>query len=122
MYRVEEFRPAAGTPGSGVWRLKFDAGHEIYRGHFPGHPITPGVCIIAVVRELAEQAAGRTFHVQRVRNVKFMNIIDPEECGVVTVECETAAAEERTDCRATVHDGAGKVYAKLSLELTERAL
>lgn len=31
----------------------------VYRGHFPGYPITPGVCLVDIALELISERAGR---------------------------------------------------------------
>ena len=42
------------TNGTAVsYDLQLDASHVIYQAHFPGEPITPGVCIIQIVKFLA---------------------------------------------------------------------
>lgn len=49
----------------------------IYKAHFPGQPITPGVCIIQIAKELLEEKAGRPLSVTAVKNVKFLSVIEP---------------------------------------------
>jgi len=34
--------------------LTFHAEHELYKGHFPGNPITPGVCLVQSINDLVE--------------------------------------------------------------------
>jgi 3-hydroxyacyl-[acyl-carrier-protein] dehydratase len=52
-------------------------GHPIYRGHFPGHPVVPGVCQIRMVHELVEKAAGQPMNLTESDTVKFLQMIDP---------------------------------------------
>jgi len=43
------------TEGTAVrYDVQLDASHFIYQAHFPGEPITPGVCIIQIAKELLE--------------------------------------------------------------------
>ena len=42
----------------------------VYAGHFPGNPITPGVCMIGAVVELLSQATGHTLRLAKVNNTK----------------------------------------------------
>ena len=45
------------TNGTAVsYDLQLDASHVIYQAHFPGEPITPGVCIIQIAKELLEES------------------------------------------------------------------
>ena len=37
--------------GHYAFRVRLDASHPVYRGHFPGHPVLPGVCTLQLVRE-----------------------------------------------------------------------
>ena len=34
----------------------------VYQGHFPGYPITPGVCLVQIALELIEEMAGQAGH------------------------------------------------------------
>ena len=54
----------------------------VYRGHFPGYPITPGVCLVEIALELIAEMAGQAGHDGKVRlvaakNIKFTSPIIP---------------------------------------------
>ena len=56
----------------------------VYRGHFPGYPITPGVCLVEIALELIAEMAGQAGHDGKVRlvgakNIKFTSPIIPVE-------------------------------------------
>ena len=56
----------------------------VYRGHFPGYPITPGVCLVEIALELIAEMAGQAGHDGKVRlvaakNIKFTSPIIPAE-------------------------------------------
>ncbi|MBQ0740088.1 3-hydroxyacyl-ACP dehydratase, partial [Aquimarina celericrescens] len=34
--------------------ITINKNHKIFKGHFPGNPVTPGVCMIQIIKELAE--------------------------------------------------------------------
>ena len=57
--------------------IHLDASHFIYQSHFPDEPITPGVCIIQIAKELLEEHLGIGLDIQKVKNVKFLNVISP---------------------------------------------
>ncbi len=57
--------------------INLNAEHPIYRAHFPGHPVTPGVCIIQLLMELAEQRLQRPLRLKRVKNLKFISPLSP---------------------------------------------
>ena len=54
----------------------------VYQGHFPGYPITPGVCLVEIALELIAEMADQVGHDERVRlvgakNIKFTSPIIP---------------------------------------------
>ncbi len=73
----------------GKYLLRLNPEHFIYKAHFPGKPITPGVCIVQMGKELLEEylsqttertsADGMELQIVKVKNVKFLSVISPKE-------------------------------------------
>lgn len=61
--------------------LGIDVGHDILKGHFPGHPVVPGACMLQIVKEVLEKALGHPLRLKKAGTLKFLNMIDP---GVTT--------------------------------------
>lgn len=57
--------------------VKLNASHEVFKGHFPGSPVMPGVCMIQMIKEITEQTLGKKLFLNVATNVKFMAIINP---------------------------------------------
>ena len=95
--------------------LRTNPEHPIYKAHFPGNPITPGVCIIQTAGELLEQKLNRKVYLKTVKNVKFLSVIIPEKEKLIRYNF-TNLAEEENGCKVqvVVSDDA-TVYAKISL-------
>ena len=68
--------------------ILLDANNEIYKAHFPGEPITPGVCVIQIAKELVEDYLDEDILIQSIKNVKFLNVISPENNPQVTYVLE----------------------------------
>lgn len=51
----------------------------IYKAHFPQQPITPGVCIVQMAKELMETYLERAYEISEIKNVKFLYILSPIE-------------------------------------------
>lgn len=64
-------------------KVKLHADHDVFKGHFPGNPIMPGVCMIQMIKELTEQVTGKKLFLSVANNVKFMAKINPEENEVI---------------------------------------
>lgn len=53
----------------------------IYAAHFPGMPVTPGICLLQMAREMLEEAVGRKMKLTEVKNAKFLSVVSPSEDG-----------------------------------------
>lgn len=56
----------------------FNAGHSIFNGHFPGHPVVPGVCMMEMVKELMQDILNIPLVLSNAGNVKFLQLITPD--------------------------------------------
>lgn len=74
--------------------LVLNKDHVIFKGHFPGNPVTPGACMLQVVKELTQDILGMKLMMTSVANVKFMALINPEKNPELLLELEIDAAEE----------------------------
>jgi 3-hydroxyacyl-[acyl-carrier-protein] dehydratase len=67
--------------------------HEIYRGHFPSRPITPGVCTLQLARELMEIHFQKKLQLIKANNIKFTGMIDPKQTPQITISIQTNPSE-----------------------------
>ena len=51
--------------------------HYIFKAHFPGNPIVPGVCQIQIVSELLEELTQKRVYLVEVKNIKYMSVLVP---------------------------------------------
>ncbi|WP_428224396.1 3-hydroxyacyl-ACP dehydratase [Flavobacterium sp.] len=65
-----------------------NASHEVFKGHFPGNPVTPGVCMMQIIKELTQEIVGVPLQMTASSNVKFMAIINPETNPELTLELD----------------------------------
>jgi 3-hydroxyacyl-[acyl-carrier-protein] dehydratase len=109
---LQKQQEEGGTP---VFQLQINKEWPIYKAHFPGHPITPGVCIVQMIQELLQVFLGRTVNLRKAKNVKYLSIISPEE--VSTLSVSFSKIEEQPDgslkVQAQVTSGE-TTYTKLS--------
>lgn len=57
--------------------LKINKSHQLYQGHFPGRPVTPGVMLMQLFKEEAERVSGKDLQLEKANNVKFTAVVDP---------------------------------------------
>lgn len=89
----------------------------IYKAHFPGHPVTPGVCIVAVASELLADMLACDVELVSVSNAKFLAVIDPCSCGDVTYSFRKVSEDPDSGTVKVSVDvrGSGVLYSRLSL-------
>lgn len=66
--------------------INIDANHEIFKGHFPGNPVTPGVVQMEIIKELLSTHLKRTVHLKTLSTCKFLAILNPNETPNVNVK------------------------------------
>lgn len=60
-------------------KVRLNADSTLFKGHFPNNPVTPGVCMLQIIKELTEQRVGASLFMKKASNVKFMAVINPEK-------------------------------------------
>jgi 3-hydroxyacyl-[acyl-carrier-protein] dehydratase len=84
--------------------IKLDANHFIYQAHFPNEPITPGVCIIQIAKELLEDYFAKQMKIYLIKNVKFLSVIFPITTPQISCIFDKIMAEkESSTYRVQVH-------------------
>ncbi|MGV0846998.1 3-hydroxyacyl-ACP dehydratase [Empedobacter falsenii] len=58
-------------------RIELNPNHQVFKGHFPNNPITPGVCMMQIIKEITEGFVSKDLFLSKVSNVKFMATINP---------------------------------------------
>jgi len=94
--RVGEGKPNA--DGSTVFEFKFAASDPVFAGHFPGHPILPGVFQLEMVRGAAELVLNCQLGIREIRKSKFQRPILPDE--ITRVELKLTEKEGSIEARA----------------------
>jgi 3-hydroxyacyl-[acyl-carrier-protein] dehydratase len=83
-----------------ITTIKLFPGHIVYEGHFPGHPITPGVMQLQIVHELIETHFGKTIKLIAVDDCKFLKIVNPEQEKELRIAVEFAVTDSVLHVRA----------------------
>lgn len=97
-----------------TYQLHLNAEHIIYQAHFPGEPITPGVCLLQMGVELLSDAVDSALEIDTVKNVKFLSVLHPEGQTVSVRVHHLAVIEDNV--KAQIDFTAGEVpVAKMSL-------
>ena len=104
--------------GSGIfYQILLDKNHFIYKAHFPNEPITPGVCIIQIAKELLEDYLHEEYEISHVKNIKFLSVLSPLSTpSVAYVFDKVTFLPETNECKTQVQVQQDNVlFAKLSI-------
>lgn len=82
------------TEGKVSASISLNNAHTVFQGHFPNNPVTPGVCMMQIIKELAEKWAAGPLILKKARNVKFMAIINPFLHPNILVELDVEEEED----------------------------
>ena len=97
--------------------IRLNGKHPIYTGHFPNEAITPGVCIIQMAVDLFSHAVQQAHHLVKAKNVKFLQIIRPDEHPEIHYMLTWEKAEDGLYVVKVLVDDGAVTFSKMSLQL-----
>lgn len=66
--------------------ITFNKNHWIYSCHFPGRPITPGVCLVQIAKELVSEHYNTAIEISEIKNIKFLHVLGADDSGSITFD------------------------------------
>ena len=79
-----------------VANIRLNKDHEVFSGHFPGNPVTPGVCMMQIIKELTQEVVNTPLTMKSASNIKFMALINPEVNPELKLELDITLADDNT--------------------------
>ncbi|HUH25691.1 MAG TPA: hypothetical protein VLY87_03630 [Flavobacterium sp.] len=76
--------------------IELNAQHAIFKGHFPNNPVTPGVCMLQIFKNFAENHLQKKLQISECSNIKFMAIINPETHPVLKLSMTFQQTDDST--------------------------
>lgn len=89
-FKITDSTNAVGKLSS---RIKLNAKHKIFGGHFPGNPVTPGVVQIQIVKEILENHFNKELALKTMSRCKFLRILNPNETPELFINLEISETE-----------------------------
>lgn len=115
MYEIKSLQSTAESLEA---TLQLNREHAIYKAHFPGQPITPGVCVMQMTQDLLVRHYGRPLRLRLAKNIKFLKVISPETTPQITYRL-TMDGDGTEQVRLKVHAQVtwdDTLFAKMSSE------
>lgn len=100
------------------FEISLENASVIYKAHFPGYPITPGVCLVQISLELLGIHIGCNYKLSGAKNVKFVTPVVPEIGKSYTFTFSCIRHESNTLSAKVMVTSQDIVYAKMILSVT----
>ena len=81
------------TANDAVYLCELNPDCDVYRGHFPGKPVSPGVCNIEMIRECTEILVGQDLKIDTIKQCRLTAVASPSICPKVDVKVNVAHIE-----------------------------
>lgn len=98
LYQISDLQFQDGIVGA---TIRLDAVHEIFKGHYPAHPVLPGACMLEMIKEVLSDAFGKPLIIKATQ-IKFLKMIDPRESGEIKLEIKLSDDEGAYKANATL--------------------
>jgi len=76
-----------------------------YEGHFPGNPVSPGVCNIQMIKECTEQLAGKHLFLGYISQCRLSAVVTPQTTPHLCLRIQLSESEAVYKVKAVVSDG-----------------
>lgn len=92
--------------GSGhvLFHVRLMPGCDVYRGHFPGNPVSPGVCNIGMIRECFVLLLDDKPRIKTIERCRLTAIASPAVCPELDVEMTWTKDDDGWHLEATIRD------------------
>jgi 3-hydroxyacyl-[acyl-carrier-protein] dehydratase len=84
--------------------IELNKDHEVYKGHFPGNPVVPGVCLTQLIKEIMEVIEQHELMLVYADYIKFMAVVNPEVNTKLYIDLKIKVKEDnRTQVTSETH-------------------
>ena len=90
--------------------------HAIFKGHFPGQPVLPGVCMMEMIAEITGKYLKQSFRITGAPMIKFLHMIDPGKNPLIHLEIKYQSAISGTVTSGKIFFGS-ETFMKFHLNL-----
>lgn len=81
--------------------VRLNPQHDIYKGHFKQVPITPGVCMTQMIKEILSKKLKKNLFMSSGDNIKFLTMINPNDIPELTIKFAIKITDDTLDVSAT---------------------
>ena len=90
--------------GNTIFKILLNSNAEVYNGHFPENPVSPGVCNIQMIVECASLLVSAELTIKKIKRCRFLNVIRPSDDKIYTLEMELEKIDSGYTLIANMYD------------------
>lgn len=106
------------------WLLTFslNPNHAVFKGHFPGRPLLPGVCMVQIVKDVVCKLIGEPMFLAEAKQIKFLEMIIPKVNEVLEFKLNISEVDNNSRIVQASFEKEGRVCFKFqgNFQATER--
>lgn len=76
----------------------------VYRGHFPGNPVCPGVCNIETIKECVMTLTGRQLSISTIKLCRLTAVASPITCPELDITINISSIDKGFNVMAKITD------------------
>lgn len=89
-------------PGQIKALLNIDQDHDIFNGHFPGNPVTPGVTQLEIIRQILSKCTKKNLMLKEAKDLKFLAPILPPHTDNILLLIDYTEDQGRISARCVL--------------------
>jgi 3-hydroxyacyl-[acyl-carrier-protein] dehydratase len=66
--------------------IRLNPAHEIFKGHFPGNPLLPGVCVVQILKEILMNQLDKKLILNYASSIKYLSYINPVVNNMINID------------------------------------
>lgn len=104
-------------------KISVNKNSSIYKGHFPGEPVTPGVCEVFILKVLLRLVfPNKHLSLIRAKNIKFISVLYPEMVEHIDVSINFTLLDNVLETKSLIYkDNIVFLKAEIKYALSEWA-
>ena len=107
------------TDSGYIFNVSLMPDSEVYKGHFPGQPVAPGVCLMQMMKECYEYAACTVTKLEKIKLCRFVRLVEPSKVKDVQIQVDAVESDGLVSIQASIFRNA-EVFVSLKAELSVR--
>lgn len=92
------------TTSGGIFHIRLIRDCDVYKGHFPGNPICPGVCNIETIKECAMHLANKNLYISTIQKCRLTAVATPHECPEMDIIINIQSSDNGFTVTAKIKD------------------